>query len=138
MHSAVTLLALDDRPGLDRLAALGRRPRRTRPSARWSLRWPGRSTRLAAGRHSEAADALAALAGPSRRLGGSDAQREILEETRIAALVRADRLDEARELLDARLDRRHSPRDRRWREECLVPGQADLVARDGELHLVEG
>ena len=48
--------------------------------------------RLAAGRHSEAADALAALAGPSRRLGGSDAQREIIEETRIAALVRADRL----------------------------------------------
>ena len=78
--------------------------------------------RLAAGRHSEAADALAALAGPSRRLGGSDAQREIIEETRIAALVRADRLDEARDLLDARLDRRHSPRDARWLR------QADRVA----------
>jgi hypothetical protein len=76
-------------------------------------------SRLALGHSSEAADALAALAGPSRRLGGSDAQREILEETRIAALIRADRLDEARVVLDARLDRRHSPRDARWREQCL-------------------
>jgi hypothetical protein len=77
--------------------------------------------RLAAGHHSEAADELAALAGPSRRLGGSDAQREILEETRIAALVRAGRLDEARLVLDARLDRRHSPRDRRWRQSTATP-----------------
>ncbi len=44
-----------------------------------------------------------------------------LEETRIAALVRADRLDEARQLLDARLDRRHSPRDRRWRASACQP-----------------
>jgi hypothetical protein len=51
-------------------------------------------------------------------LGGSDAQREILEETRIAALIRADRLDEARLLLDRRLDRRRSPRDERWRVSC--------------------
>ena len=34
-------------------------------------------------------------------------------------------LDEARALLDARLDRRHSPRDRRWRDHS---GQADRVA----------
>ena len=115
----------------------------TRPSARWSRRWPGRSARLAAGRYGDAADALAALASGVPRLGGSDAQREILEETRIAALVRADRLDEARALLDARLDRRHSPRDRRWREPDVdrhlqarrtraagsaASGQADLVA----------
>ena len=89
---------------------------------RSSLPWPAPLNRLAAGRHSEAADDLAALAGPSRRLGGSDAQREIIEETRIAALVRADRLDEARQLLDDRLDRRHSPRDRQWLR------QADRVA----------
>jgi hypothetical protein len=121
MHSAVTLLALDDRPGLESLArwAAGH----AHPTQREVVAPLARAlSQLAVGRYSEAADALAALAGPSRRLGGSDAQREILEETRIAALVRADRLDEARTVLDARLDRRHSPRDRRWREECQPGG----------------
>jgi hypothetical protein len=126
MHSAVTLLALDDRPALDRLA--GWAAAHEHPTQREVVAPLARAlNRLAGGRYSEAADALAALAGPSRRLGGSDAQREILEETRIAALVRADRLDEARLLLDDRLDRRHSPRDRRWRAECA---QAE-VARAG-------
>ena len=79
--------------------------------------------RLVAGEHSAGADALARLQGQTVRLGGSDAQREILEETRIAALLRADRLDEARVLLDDRIDRRHSPRDARWREQCLAPSR---------------
>ena len=63
------------------------------------------------------------LQGQTVRLGGSDAQREILEETRIAALLRADRFDEARVLLDDRIDRRHSPRDARWRRQCLAPSR---------------
>jgi hypothetical protein len=125
MHSAITLLALDDRPGLESLARWA--GAHQHPTQRDVVAPLVRAlSQLAAGRCSEAADALAALAGPSRRLGGSDAQREIIEETRIAALVRADRLDEARRVLDARLDRRHSPRDRRWRQECLR--QADLVS----------
>lgn len=70
---------------------------------------------MAAGAPSRAADELARLAPSIRRLGGSDAQREVVEEARIAALLRADRWGEARALLDARLDRRHSPRDVRWR-----------------------
>jgi hypothetical protein len=136
MHSAVTLLALDDRPGLDRLArwAAGHEHPTQREVVAPLARALGR---LSAGRYSEAADALATLAGPSRRLGGSDAQREILEETRIAALIRADRLDEARELLDVRLDRRHSPRDRQWRDRCLASGQRDRVSRDVQLDLAE-
>src|SRR5204863_3266360 len=71
---------------------------------------------LGSGRASEAADRLAALAPVCWRLGGSDAQREIVEETRIAALLRAERYDDARVLLDARLDRRPSPRDEHWRQ----------------------
>jgi hypothetical protein len=118
LHSAVTLLALGDTAGLERLARWS--AAHAQPTQREVVAPLARALRtLAGGRPGEAADALAALAGPSRRLGGSDAQREILEETRIAALVRADRLDEARRLLDARLDRRHSPRDRRWRAECV-------------------
>jgi hypothetical protein len=117
MHSAVTLLALDDRSGLERLAQWA--DAHVHPTQREVVAPLARALRrLASGRPGEAADALATLAGPSRRLGGSDAQREILEETRIAALLRADRLDEARELLDARLDRRHSPRDQRWLREA--------------------
>ncbi|QIG43079.1 pyridine nucleotide-disulfide oxidoreductase [Nocardioides anomalus] len=125
MHSAVTLLALGDRAGLDRLAAWA--GRHDHPTQREVVAPLARALgRLAAGRAGEAADDLAALAGPSRRLGGSDAQREVLEETRIAALVRADRLDEARQLLDGRLDRRVSPRDRRWREQCQQALAAQL------------
>jgi hypothetical protein len=45
------------------------------------------------------------------QLGGSAAQREIVEDTLLYALVQAERCDEARVLLEARLDRRPSPLD---------------------------
>ncbi|MCR1782950.1 pyridine nucleotide-disulfide oxidoreductase [Nocardioides carbamazepini] len=114
LHAAVALLAVDDRPGLHDLAT-------------WCARHPDPTHRevvaplaaalglLAAGCSSAAADRLADLASSTWRLGGSDAQREIVEEARIAALLRAERYDDARQVLDARLDRRESPRDRRWR-----------------------
>ena len=47
------------------------------------------------------------------RAGGSAAQREIVEETWLHALVRAGRTEAAGELLHARLDRRASPLDER-------------------------
>ncbi|WP_240044462.1 pyridine nucleotide-disulfide oxidoreductase [Nocardioides albidus] len=117
LHAAIALLATGDRHGLSRLAA-------------WCAAHPAPTHRevvaplasalglLAAGRSSAAADRLAALAPSTWRLGGSDAQRELLEEARIAALLRAGRYDEARQVLDARLDRRPSPRDRRWRDQA--------------------
>jgi len=120
MHGAVALLAIGDREGLARLGSWA--AAHDHPTQREVVAPLARALGLlCAGQYSLAADALAALAGPSRRLGGSDAQRELLEETRIAALVRADRLDEARHVLDARLDLRHSPRDRRWREAATSP-----------------
>ena len=73
---------------------------------------------MAEGNCSAAADRLAALGPQVWRLGGSDAQREVVEETRIAALLRAGRYDEAREVLDRRLDRRHCRRDEAWRADC--------------------
>ena len=48
------------------------------------------------------------------RIGGSHAQREIVEDTFIVALIRAGELPRARALLDRRLHRRPSPRDTRW------------------------
>ncbi|MCK1714025.1 MULTISPECIES: tetratricopeptide repeat protein [unclassified Bradyrhizobium] len=48
------------------------------------------------------------------RIGGSHAQRELIEDTFIVALMRNGELPRARALLDARLHRRPSLRDRRW------------------------
>jgi tetratricopeptide (TPR) repeat protein len=48
------------------------------------------------------------------RIGGSHAQREIIEDTLIVALIRAGELPRARAHLDRRLHRRPSPRDGRW------------------------
>jgi hypothetical protein len=48
------------------------------------------------------------------RIGGSHAQREIIEDTYIVALIRSGELSKARALLDKRLHRRPSPRDTRW------------------------
>jgi hypothetical protein len=49
------------------------------------------------------------------RIGGSHAQRELFEDTVIVALLRSGELSRARAMLDARLHRRPSPRDTRWR-----------------------
>jgi len=48
------------------------------------------------------------------RIGGSHAQREIIEDTFIVALLRSGELPRARALLNKRLHRRPSPRDARW------------------------
>ena len=117
LHAAVALLALGDGPGLRRLGAFAaghRHPVQRDVVAPLTDAF----AMLVSGRHSEGADALALLSPAVPRLGGSDAQREVVEEARIAALIRAGRLDEARTVLDDRLDRRSSYRDERWREQC--------------------
>jgi hypothetical protein len=48
-------------------------------------------------------------------MGGSHAQREVIEDTFIIALIRNDELPRAHAMLDRRLHRRPSPRDARWR-----------------------
>lgn len=48
------------------------------------------------------------------RIGGSHAQRELVEDTYIVALMRSGELPRARAVLDARLHRRPSLRDTRW------------------------
>ncbi|WP_426245643.1 pyridine nucleotide-disulfide oxidoreductase [Nocardioides sp. LHG3406-4] len=119
MHAAVALLATDDRAGLlslERWAAAHEHPTQVTvvaPLAR-SLR------QMLDGACSLAADGLRDLAPQVWRLGGSDAQREIVEEARIAALLRGDRYDEARALIDARMDRRPCRRDEQWRRDTEV------------------
>jgi hypothetical protein len=48
------------------------------------------------------------------RIGGSGAQREIIEDMLLLALMRSGEAAKARTLLDRRLHRRPSPRDSRW------------------------
>jgi hypothetical protein len=48
------------------------------------------------------------------RIGGSGAQREVIEDTLLVALMRAGATDKAQALLERRLHRRPSPRDAAW------------------------
>jgi hypothetical protein len=57
---------------------------------------------------------LAPVLGEVVRIGGSHAQRELVEDTFIVALMRGGEVPRARAMLDARLHRRPSLRDRRW------------------------
>jgi tetratricopeptide (TPR) repeat protein len=75
------------------------------------------------GAYDEAADQLQAVAGQLVRLGGTNAQREVFEETLLVAQLRAGRLDRAEALLRHRLARRSSARDLAWltRARSLTP-----------------
>jgi uncharacterized NAD(P)/FAD-binding protein YdhS/tetratricopeptide (TPR) repeat protein len=67
---------------------------------------------LLRGQADAAAEALRAVLPALWRVGGSAAQREVVEDTLLYALVQAGRCEPARELLNQRLDRRPCPRDR--------------------------
>jgi len=58
---------------------------------------------------------LEPVAAEVARIGGSGAQREIVEDTLLQALIRGGEVGRARALLDRRLHRRPSARDARWR-----------------------
>lgn len=61
------------------------------------------------------ADILEPVAPEVVRIGGSHAQREMIEDTLLVALMKSDEAAKARDLLDRRLHRRPSRRDARWR-----------------------
>ena len=127
MHAAVALCAAEDADGLATLArCCAARDDRVHVEVAAPLAQALR--RLVLGESSAAADAIAAVEPQVWRVGGSDAQREVVEETRICALVRAGRHAEALEVIDRRLDRRHCRRD------DVVPGAGSA---DGDLVTVQ-
>ncbi len=69
---------------------------------------------FARGDYALAADELGAALAELTRVGGSPAQREVFEDTFIAAALRAGHHDKARARLAERLARRPSARDRGW------------------------
>lgn len=111
LHSAVALTAAGDLPALRRLRthAIGAdtvqreviAPLCQALEAVLEERWTA------------AAEGLRGLLPTLRRVGGSAAQREVVEETLLHALLEAGQSDAARHLLEERLDRRASPLDRR-------------------------
>ncbi|HRK19132.1 MAG TPA: tetratricopeptide repeat protein, partial [Hyphomicrobiaceae bacterium] len=70
---------------------------------------------VAAGDHRAVVTTLAPLLSEVTRIGGSNAQREVVEDTYLIALMKSGDAEAARALLDARLHRRPSGRDSRWR-----------------------
>ncbi|MFI1941977.1 FAD/NAD(P)-binding protein [Streptomyces purpureus] len=111
LHSAVALTAAGDLPALRRLRDHAARadtvqrevvaPLCRALEAVLEERWTA------------AVQGLRELLPSLRRVGGSAAQREIVEETLLYALVEAGQSDAARHLLEERLDRRSSPLDSR-------------------------
>ena len=63
---------------------------------------------------------LEPVAAEVARIGGSGAQREIVEDTLLVALMRSGQAAKARALLDERLHRRPSPRDALWRAQLAA------------------
>jgi hypothetical protein len=110
LHAAVTLCATGEVDRLDRLDAWSRS--RSDPTYGEVVSPLCAALRaLAAGDPGTSADRLRDLLGALWRLGGSDAQREVVEDTLIAALLAAGRHEEARPVIEGRLDRRTCRRD---------------------------
>jgi tetratricopeptide (TPR) repeat protein len=70
---------------------------------------------FAEGRYADCAALLRHSLSETVRLGGSHAQREVVEDTLLVALMKGGEVGKAATLLDERLHRRPSQRDTRWR-----------------------
>ena len=92
--------------------------------------------RFAAEKPDEALELLDPLFGPSvldrlARIGGSHAQREVLEDTLVACYIETGRFDQAESMLRTRLSRRPSTRDLFWlaKTEAAL-GNSDAAQKD--------
>jgi hypothetical protein len=72
----------------------------------------------ARGEYSEAATLLDRAMPDLTRIAGSHAQREVFEDTLIAACLQSGKHARAREVLTARLGRRPRAQDRSWLQRC--------------------
>jgi uncharacterized NAD(P)/FAD-binding protein YdhS/tetratricopeptide (TPR) repeat protein len=110
MHAALALAGADDCRGLARLRRHAERAG-TPVFTRTVAPLVEALIALVHGDVDEATDGLLGLEGVAA-LGGSSAQREVIEDTTIHCAIRAHRLDLARTMLAERLERRESPQDR--------------------------
>jgi hypothetical protein len=78
---------------------------------------------FADGNFADCAARLRPMAGDVARIGGSGAQREMIEDMLVLALMRSDGHREAAALIDHRLHRRPSQRDAHWRQAIKTPSR---------------
>ncbi|TIC81076.1 lycopene cyclase [Nocardioides sp. GY 10127] len=114
LHAAIALAAAGHR---DRLERLRRRCRESDDAVTSGVVAPlcEALAAMVEERHAQAADQLVDLLPRLVLVGGSAAQREVVEEALLLCLARSGRPERAATLLDRRLDRRPSPLDRRRR-----------------------
>lgn len=75
---------------------------------------------FAEGNYAQCIAMLEPVAGEVVRIGGSGAQREVIEDTLLVALMRGGQTEKARALLDRRLHRRPSLRDAQWLDQLYA------------------
>jgi len=116
MHMALLAAATHDQPALEeRLRAIEARLRDGKLPAGPVVPQVSRALAAFAGEdYAACVTGLEPVLSEVVRIGGSHAQREIIEDTFIVALIRSGDLPRARDHLDRRLHRRPSPRDGRW------------------------
>jgi hypothetical protein len=85
-------------------------------------------TAFAGGDHAGCVAQLEPVLADVVRIGGSHAQRELIEDTFIVALMKSGDLARAKAMLDRRLHRRPSPRDVRWLATVAPPTSASSGA----------
>ena len=123
LHSALGLAAEGDEVGLAALRTIAL-AHPTRRSATWSRRCAGRCSRSSRASSPRRPTGSTALLPRTGVLGGSAAQREVLEDTLVYALARSGQGERAAAVLDQRLSRRTSPLDAR-RRAALMPATVD-------------
>jgi len=111
LHAAVTLTAAGHLPGLRRLQVHALEADQVQREVIAPL--CEAFAHVVEENWAEAAQRLERILPMLRMVGGSAAQREVVEETLLYALVSSGRCDAARARLQERLDRRSSPHDRR-------------------------
>jgi tetratricopeptide (TPR) repeat protein len=116
VHCALAYAAAGDVEALERLLAqIQERLRQGRvPAAEVVPALVEGITAFACGDYDAAVQALEPVADQVVRVGGSNAQREVFEDTLVQAYLRSGRLVQAAALLRRRLTRRPSGRDERW------------------------
>lgn len=116
-HLALIAAAQGDQAAIDRrVAALeGRMAEGLFPAGPVGPAICAGALAFAQGDYGRCAGVLEPVAHEVVRIGGSHAQREVIEDTLLIAWLRSGEVAKARTLLDQRLHRRPSSRDERWR-----------------------
>jgi tetratricopeptide (TPR) repeat protein len=126
-HAALAYAACDDEAGLTKLMeGLRALDAKGNPIAgRVVLPLVQGTAAFAAGDYTGALAHFEPVESEMHRIGGSHAQWELFEETMVACYLELARYDDALRLVQRRLARRTSPRDRKW----LARASAGLTGR---------